>query len=245
MAFTPILLFCKFRFAHPRRRRPSRCPERFPFSACRPTHLFGGIPSDVRTWPWLQPFRFMSPVWERGQANTSEAPCRADFSPLTLREGRYAPELRDHSRISVHAPAWGRLQNRLDKTEKSRLSSTHPCGGGPGGLSRPPILATFQSTSPRRVRRCREFFDLAAAVIQTHTPERGATVAHQTTFSLSIYCNPRARTGCDLTRFVAVCPPEGGRPHFNPRAVTPHPSPLPHLRPGAQRGAGADCPGPS
>ena len=172
-------------------------------------------------------------------------PRRADFSPLALREGRYAPELRDRSCISIRAPAWGRLQSRLDKTEKSRLSPTHPCGGGPGGLSRPPILTAFQSTSPRRVRRCREFFDLAAAVIQTHTPVWGATVAHQTTFSLSIYCNPRARAGCDLTRFVAVYPPEGGRPHFNLRAVTPHPSPLPHLRPGAQRGPGADCPGPS
>lgn len=227
MAFAPILLFCKFRFAHPRGRRPSRCPARFPFSAFQSTHLLGGIPSDVRTWPRLQPFRFMSPVWERDQANTSEAPRRADFSPLALREERYAPEMRDRSCISNCAPAWGRLQSRLDKTAKSRLSPTHPCGGGPGGLSRPPILTAFQSTSPRRVRRCREFFDLAAAVIQTHTPERGATVAHQPTFSLSIYCNPRARAGCDLTRFVAVCPPEGGRPHFNLRAVTPHPSPLP------------------
>lgn len=172
---------------------------------------------------------------------TSEAPCRADFSPLALREGRYAPEMRDRSCISNCAPAWGRLQNRLDKMAKSRLSSTHPCGGGPGGLSRPPILAAFQSTSPRRVRRCREFFDLAAAVIQTPAPARGATVAHQTTFSLSIYCNPRARAGCDLTRFVHQ--KEGA--HISIRARLHPIRPLsPTCVPARKEGPGQIAPGP-
>lgn len=114
MAFAPILLFCKFRFAHPRGRRPSRCPARFPFSAFQSTHLLGGLPSDVRTWPWLQPFRFMSPVWERGQTSASEAPAgRISVHSLCVRG--------DMLQNCGTAPAF---QSVLPRGDDSRADST-------------------------------------------------------------------------------------------------------------------------
>lgn len=78
-------------------------------------------------------------------------------------------------------------------------------------LQHPSILAAFQSTSPRRVRRCRELLGLAAAVIQPPAPERDVTIAHQTALSLSIYFSPYIRGAT-----IPAIRPSRYAAHFNP-----------------------------
>lgn len=216
---------------------PSRCPARSPFSACRPTHLFGGIPSDVGTRLWPQPLWFMSPrvgarpnlsvgqafitcpasrlpARGRDQASAPAAPRRAGFGPLALCEGttRYAPELRNRPCISIHPPAQGTIPEQTRQNgEKQAFPPCSHAREGPGVLQRPPILAAFQSTSPRRVRRCRELLGLAAAVIQPPAPARGATVTHQTALSSSIYFSPYTRGAT-----IPAIRPSRYAAHFNP-----------------------------
>lgn len=155
------------------------------------------------------------PAWGRDQASAPAVPRRADFGPLALCEGttRYAPELRDRPCISIHPPAQGTTpeQTRQNREKQAFPSRSHARDGS-GVFQRPPILAAFQSTSPRRIRRCRNLLGLAAAVIQPPAPERDVTIAHQTALSLSIYFSPYTRGAT-----IPAIRPSRYAAHFNPR----------------------------
>lgn len=163
------------------------------------------------------------PARGRDQASAPAAPRRADFNPLALCEGttRHALELRDRPCISIHPPAQGTTPEQTRQNGENQAFP--PCSHareGPGVLQRPSILAAFQSTSPREVRR----------QPRAPWPRRGS---HSTSSACTgcDHCPPNRPLFINLFRFThprgvrpdAVSPPEGRRPHLDPRSAAPHP----------------------
>lgn len=139
------------------------------------------------------------------------------------RRGETRPALQrpPAGRVSVHSPCVrGRLQNRLDKTGKSRRFPHVPTRGRLRGAS--------ASANPRG--------------ISIHVPAQDTTVPRAPWPRHGSHSTPSACTGCDRcppnrslfinlfqsmhpheVRPDAVSPPEGRRLHLNLRSAAPHP----------------------
>ena len=93
-------------------------------------------------------------AWERGQANTSEAPCRADFSPLALRERMTRSKIAGSLLHFKPCSCVGTTPEQTRQNGEKQAFTHAPTRGRPRGA--------FASANPRG--------------ISIHVPAQGATV---------------------------------------------------------------------
>ena len=137
------------------------------------------------------------------------------------------------SSVSIHAPTWGATSRWVRPARVFRFQSTHPRGVrlvelfpiAPNhsfnprthvgcDLPRPSTSSTalpFQSTHPRRVRRCYGLLHDACGV-SIHAPTQGATSRSSST-GITASFNPRTHAGCDWLAIEYCC----ALLSFNPR----------------------------
>ena len=116
--------------------------------------------------------------------------------------------------ISIHAPAKGATY--LNKTLRCGVSiSIHaPAKGATLPLDLPRICLIFQSTLPRRERRCVEYEKVHRKLFQSTLPRRERLVRLSAPKASISHFNPRSREGSDVP-----CPAHRRNlPSFNPRS---------------------------
>ena len=155
-----------------------------------------GVPGGSRG-----PFQTTLPRRERQHHNNSVKQ-RLHISihaPAKGATGRTGPQAVERA-ISIHAPAKGATSTTLLYVLDPAISihapakgATLPRSGHFGGDM------TFQSTLPRRERRCYDKGTSSAILISIHAPAKGATERHVNHLIATTNFNPRSREGSDST----------------------------------------------
>ena len=173
--------------------------------------ILPNIPSSIR-----------APTWDTTGSDRHLHPSSLRFNPRVphgTRRGTYSSG-RIPAAVSIHAPAEGatpqtsgccqappsfnpRARGGRDSWSMA-TSRTRSCFNprARGGRDFPPvdfiaILATFQSTRPRRARRAQGHASRPAGRVSIHAPAEGATHAPDRTTLIPDGFNPRARGGRD------------------------------------------------
>ena len=134
------------------------------------------------------------------------ASCPPTFqSTLPRRERRlYAVRHYQRCAISIHAPAKGATPG--DKVRVTNQGNFNPRSreGSDGAVWHIYVLAfTFQSTLPRRERRCYDKGTSSAILISIHAPAKGATIRPSRVMISTVDFNPRSREGSDAAASLA------------------------------------------